>query len=292
MNHAAKRKSEMLLLASAVALTGGLASVPSGRATLLAYEGFNYTAGATVDSLGGGTGWSDNWSSANPNPPSVTAGGLTFGSLVTVGDKLTVPFVSGENGRGAQRNLSSSAAGYFDSGDNLTNSTAWMSILVQPGSDTTDNLNVQLGNTANSQPSFTIASAVVGSGTYYGFDGPSSFDSTGVSVKNGTTVFLVAEITFVNPGAFSEGTNVTLYVDPTPGLTAPAAGTASVSGSIKTLAASGGVSVIGNGWSFDELRFGTTYADVAPAVPEPAPLALAAAAGAGLLLLGRQRRSI
>ena len=122
------------------------------------------------------------------------------------------------------------------------------------------------------------------SGNYYGF---SASNLSSMPVVTGTTAFLVLEMAF---NSTNNTVNLTLYVDPTPGLSTPAAGTSSTTANfLSPFSASGAVNLYGNGWSFDELRFGTTYADVAPAVPEPAPAALLSMAGVVLLLTARRR---
>lgn len=88
--------------------------------------------------------------------------------------------------------------------------------------------------------------------------------------------------------AFTPGTSnveLTLWVNPTPGLAAPdsAGATANIA---KPFGSNGTFSIAGRAWSFDELRFGGSYADVTP-VPEPAALALVGLAVPALL---RRRR--
>ena len=114
--------------------------------------------------------------------------------------------------------------------------------------------------------------------------------SSGVPVVPNETAFLVA------PLQFREGNDLaTLYVNPTPGAAAPAGGV-TYSGldmplvnpilSFQGTGPAGGPAVV---HAFDELRVGDSYADVAPAVPEPACAAFAAVvACAGLVRRARR----
>ena len=84
---------QILVLAAAVSLAG----LTSARATLLAYEGFDYTANATFTGLSGGSGWSTAWALNGGNTlNSVTlAGSFTYTdingySLVTSGNRAHV----------------------------------------------------------------------------------------------------------------------------------------------------------------------------------------------------------
>jgi uncharacterized protein (TIGR03382 family) len=78
-------------------------------------------------------------------------------------------------------------------------------------------------------------------------------------------------------------------VNPPPGATPPAAASATKSdldvGTITTIGFAAGADAT---WTVDEVRIGSTFADVAP-LPEPAAASLAGLAG--LSLLGRRRRS-
>ena len=283
-----------LLSVAAAGICGTFAA--TSHAALVAYEGFNYTATTQVvfstsnPAVDGGTGWSTkSWEETTGNTPYIQAGSLTFGTLATAGNMLTIGYKSGYNGSGAYRTLSTSVANDYTYGGSATN-TMWISELVQQNT-AGDQVAMSLGNAqeingAHYAPiDFGSFAGTVGgvSGNYYGF-GTSNLTST--PVATGTTAFLVLEMAF---NSTNNTVNLTLYVDPTPGLSAPSAGTSSTTDTfLSPFSASGALNLYGNGWSFDELRFGNTYADVA-LVPEPTTLALLAAAGAGILLLPLQR---
>src|SRR5262245_21023903 len=63
---------------------------------VIAYEGFNYTAGFNLNGLNGGTGWGNVWSepnfgTGNPNdlvPETIQAGSLGFSTLPTTGNRV------------------------------------------------------------------------------------------------------------------------------------------------------------------------------------------------------------
>ena len=277
----------MSVLAAGATLCGVGAFGPTVRATLVAYEGFNYTAGITLPAdrnpttWNGGTGWSNTWNTANGDEPVIGTGSLSYGTLATTGNMMTVPNAN-STGNGAERTLDSTAQSDFIYGGSATG-TMWVSALVQQNY-TGDNAAISLGNTQQYQPGITFGSFTSGGVSYYGMASNTTNVAT-APVVTGTAAFLVLEINFTG----NNNIDLTLYVDPAPGLTAPAAGTTSITYSGKPFSSSGGVNVTGTGWSFDELRFGTTYADVAPSIPEPATLALMAAAGTGILLRPRKR---
>jgi hypothetical protein len=112
--------------------------------------------------------------------------------------------------------------------------------------------------------------------------GPST--STGVARTVGQTYLMVLEIEFVTEGS----DRVTLFVNPTPGLSGPSVTGTTITTTkdfclynVQFYPGSGT-----NNGSMDELRFGSTFADVVP-IPEPATIGLL---GLGGLVLLRRRR--
>lgn len=110
----------------------------------------------------------------------------------------------------------------------------------------------------------------------------------------GTTYFLALKFDWTG----GKRPELTLFVNPVPGPTAPAdatgfSGTSSgnygwgnYNTGLKDFTGSPSINMIGKGYTIDELRFGDTFADVAP-VPEPASMGLLAVGGLALL---RRRR--
>jgi len=112
--------------------------------------------------------------------------------------------------------------------------------------------------------------------------GPSA--SSGVARVVGQTYLMVLKIDFLTEGS----DQMTLYVNPTPGLGAPNVTGASIT-TTKDFSLYGVMfypSSSTNAGALDELRFGNTFADVTP-IPEPATIALLVLGGLGLL--GRKR---
>ena len=128
-----------------------------------------------------------------------------------------------------------------------------------------------------------------GDGTYVVEQAGNDFAavSSGVSVVPGRTDFLVAHL------QFRDGNDLaTLFVNPAPGAAEPSGGVTYggldmpvLNPLVQLLGASDNTGVTS---AFDEVRFGDTYAAVAPAAPEPACGALFL--GAMALGLGRRDR--
>jgi hypothetical protein len=251
------------------------------QAVLIAYEGFDYDATATmpdanadgkpdVSTQNGGIGFTGAWAeTASGNHDYVQSGSLSFGALDT----------SGNSARAIQpQDVTSNLLRTFPLVSATSGSELWFSYLVRR----------ETGNNTALIPAFTVTlepSAGGGDDVIVGdIDGrntlvvargadPSNVGDTGVVTQTGTTYLLVAKISFL-PGADT----VSLFVNPTPGATAPA--TPQATKSDFNFTSLDRVRVFASSslreWSYDEIRVGTTYADVA--VPEPS--------AAGLLLAG------
>jgi hypothetical protein len=104
--------------------------------------------------------------------------------------------------------------------------------------------------------------------------------STGVARIVGQTYLMALKIEFLTEGS----DKVTLFVNPTPGLAAPNVTGASIT-TVKDFCLYGVAFYPGSGLNngaMDELRFGSTFADVTP-IPEPLTIALLGLGGLGLL---------
>jgi hypothetical protein len=236
----------------------GIILLPAFALGSPAEDAFAYAVGP-LPGNNGGSGWGGSWSGADID---VVGSSLSHpsGGLITTGGAAqlnpTSPFASAQ----AVRNLSSSL------GD--SDETIWVSFLIKP---------LDLG--AVSYFGITIGSAgdpvlpdptrlFVGYyGTNYNMNSWGHLtDNVDVpGVVSGQTTFLVLALDIFVSG----NETATLYVNPTPGLAAPdVAGSTPKSdldlGTFNTLTVSGGRGLGTNHSQLDEIRVGSTYAEVAP----------------------------
>ena len=274
------RRPLVRLLVACLAVT--LAARFAGAA---AYEGFDYPVGPNTAPLRGGSGFVDGTTSDTPNgwrPGAImAAGSLTdpTGTLATTGNHLT-----GVRSFTVERRLAETLG--------TPGTDVWMSWLQRRSENSPGFEGLVL-----LQPTGSGAFGLYfvgepgggpGDGTFVIERAGQDFDavSSGVPVLANQTAFLVTHF------QFREGNDsATLYVNPTPGA-APPTGGVTFSGLdmpllnplIEFIGATDNRPVT---YDFDELRIGSTYAAVAPTVPEPTAIA-AAAAALGLAL--RRRR--
>lgn len=223
----------------------------------IASEPFDYSAGA-LGTSSGGTGWTGSWAGGSTN---VTSPGLTS-SGIGAGNKLT----TNNDNNGAFRSLASQGT---------DGTTVWLGYLANgTGSAAAGYAGVSLFAGA-SENLFTGKRT---SQTVWGLQrsGGSSGDST--IAADSTTHFLVFQIEF-GAGTTAGNERVTMYVDPTPGVApnvAPAVTLTDVTSFTfdRVRIQSGN----GSAFSVDEVRIGTTFADV----PEPAAAGLLGVAALGL----------
>ena len=255
---------------SCVAIAAAIISVGSWAQAQTASDSFNYTAGTgALANQNGGSGWSSNWGGGTN---SVTSPGLTFSkngqTLVSSGNMATTV----GNDTGNFRQLPST----------ISTGTEWVSLLTKLDSGTggTGYAGFSLFN--GGSENLFIGQPF--NNPNWGLDQSTGLQATTVPV-DGTTHLLVAQIDY---GAGAGGQDrVRLYIDPTPGLSAPdvtpavdVSTTRSASFNQVRIQAGSGASPI----DFDEVRLDTSYAGVTPAaVPEPMTLGLLGVAAAGLL---------
>jgi hypothetical protein len=266
-----------VLVAGAVALMSG-----SAEAALIAYDGFassDYTLGDPVYPAGGmgpnsGTGWTDGWqgsSGGNTTAPRYVASGLSYSGLASSGY--------------AAASLSYQLGGQSTAERNFTNtatSDLWFSFLIQLNSSTelaSGNPNQNYGGIALEDPSFSkyIYVGVGGGATNYGLQ------TMAAGIVSSTTAPTVGQTELLLVHVDSSDT-ASLWIDPTLG-GAPL-GTPDVTVT-SPFAPSGFGGLYWSdtwGWTYDELRIGTTLADVTPAsAPVPEPPTWTILAGAALL---------
>ncbi len=253
------------------------------RATLIVSEPFDYPPSSTLVGRGGGTGFNGNWVpggfNAGVNDYSVGNGSLAYQDLATSGNDVTTGFHNVING--VTRNLASIVGG--------PGTTAYLSFVIRPegtvgqgafngffGLDVTGANNNELF--IGKPGSFAINNYVL---EQRGGPPAGSQIASPLQAISGQSALLVVRADFGTGGT----DRFTLYADPTPGGPEPLAGV------VKSDLRLGGfraVTLYSTGaFSLDEIRIGTTFADVTPtAVPEPSSLALVGVGG--LLLLARR----
>lgn len=261
-----------LKLACLTALVLGAAS-PASHAALLVYEGFNYTAGSTVTGQTGGSGnWNGAW--AGSSSYIVSTPGLTYTGLSTSGNAAfdnTGPF---------QSNLRA-----YTGVNGSDGSVLWMSALVNAA---TLNNDLRLYGLADNG----VLGGDGGAGIYIGggiVNTRIGFGSgtSSLTYTLGTTFLVVAKYEFSDTAGADK---ITLWVNPSLATT-PTTGGASQSGNFSASWVTSPMMGFrgGNNWTgtVDEIRLGTTFADVV--VPEPGAFSLACLGGLGLLLRSRRR---
>jgi len=289
------------------------AALPSARATLLVYEGVNgYTTGSLAaqkpnDSTVGldkTKGYYDGASPSRAGGYTVQSTGLTFGPLETSGGALS--FNGGTNVIGPDLDLGSIAF----------TGTLWSSYLVTlsaRGTAAADGVVIRIGDTpadstgnhfsswADSRQSSTAVAVGYSKGN-------TAVNGTG-SLALGTTYIIISEFTRVGesvstgtPGvatswALTESQFAAFLAD---GGDEAALARASVTATaMHSTGANGtqafsssqsiGIITVNDSGVLDELRYGSTLADVIP-IPEPATAALLAGLGCGVFLLLRRSR--
>ena len=252
---------------AALAITGLLAA--SAQAGVVAYEGFDYTAGTVLHpTANGGTGWASAWVLRDSAGLKVATSGLSYPGLPSsVGLALTP--VVGEADQ-ELRKMSSSVTG-----------VSYISFLVQTRSNGASFLRV--GPDGGEFASFGVKGTTLFANNSFTHDASDSLGTTG-ALAAGVTHLIVAKVDLLNGGLLS------VYADPTAGAAEPAspAVTYAITAPISydTIAVAG-VWVGTTNVLFDEIRVGTTFADVT-SVPEPTSIALLGAAAMGLI--ARRRR--
>lgn len=281
----------MRLLPILTTAAASLALGSASHATLIAYDGFEgYTSDAALQGNSGGSGWATNWASLS--------------SVVAVSPSTPLTYTSGAISlSGGTRSAQVSTTGTTDNVASRSftaqTGTVYFSFLfrIEAGAGADDFIQFSLNNDTDILNSGSIGdlSNVSGANTFSarigGVSGGASAQSTTPAV-GATTFFLVGKISKTSGGNYNR---MSLFVNPT-ALTEPGVASASQSAdagfeslSFFTVRASNLEST--DQYRFDELRIGTTWADVVTApIPEPsawAPLAGAAALSAAFL---RRRR--
>jgi hypothetical protein len=271
------------------ALAASLAS--SASATLIAYEGFNSYSSGALTGGSGGTGWLGNWATGG------TSMNVAAGFSGAPGDQAAF-----DDSSAARTNVRQ----WRDPATDLADGTViWASVQVRhtAGTDAMFSLFQQSGQTGSA---FGIATTTSDAGTGNFRIGVRD-TGTSVYAANGTTVTGAATaVSTATPATVylkytlsttALNDRLDVYVNP---LTDPGVNPGSISITTRTfyVTSLGGQQGTGNlimtGFSsglvgFDEIRIGTTFADVS-AIPEPSSFAALAGLGVLGLVASRRRR--
>ena len=259
-----------LVLIACSALVSCLLAAPAG-ASLIAYEGFDYAAGASLNGLNGGSGWSNAWSAGNPLAFIATPG-LDFTGLGTTGGAATATAKpnppSGSDITFESRTLSSTVG--------ADGTTLYLSVLLRPESGFGFYGGINLG---------ALFLGKSGTTSTYGLENSVGTASSSVVANAGETTLLLLRAQFL------AGNDVLdLFVNPVAGAPLPLVADATLP--LFDLGLTDAIVVNNAGaWTADEIRLGTTVEDVLPAaVPEPASMSLLMS-GLAAAALARRRRA-
>jgi len=237
----------------------------TARAVLVVYDGFDYAANADMNGLNGGTGWGAATWTGTAGTRQIRTPGSNYTSLSTVGNKA---FIQASTA-GTFRMLPSLQGG-------TDGTTVWISFIGQrdPATQVLDrfySLSMYQGGTASGNERFSIGEPSNNTNNLWGIHFTST--ATGRQEIAGDSIFsesfLLARIDY--HGDTTTNDDVYLWGNYNISLGEPAIGTAhasSIAGfnlafdrvALRAGAASGGLPNA-QGF-FDELRIGTTFADV------------------------------
>jgi S1-C subfamily serine protease len=220
-------------------------ALPAPASLAMLYDGFAYPVGGAVEAQNGGKGnWGNAWVERGQGSTAsvISGGGLTFANLKTSGNAI---LTTSDLPVGEYRQ--------FRSSPGKIGPVLFISYLVKP-------INVNHNN-AYFELVYGGVSIGGGHGCYsLNRSGGGSLVETHVPVVPGQTAFLVVRITF---GADNSNDIVDLFVNPAPGRPLPVTPDAT-----KSDQNTGRPNEFNFGCNircvFDEVRFGRTFAEVAP----------------------------
>lgn len=274
MSVRAASSSFRLLTPLAAAACGAVLCLPTAApAGFIAYEGFNYPVtnlprGTPLNGQNGGTGFSGPWSvlPGSPTPPTNyvinTTGSLSYPGLSTSGNQASIEQSSQING--LRRSFS----------QDLNGQVYYLSALIRP-----------LGTVATAQFFGLALDSLGGTDVFVGKPGNANqwslenVGGTGQSRSNYTAVSGQTDLLVLKMDLTSGLDEFTLWVNPILGPTDPPSFSA-FKGDVNVGELDGLVLYSTGAFAIDEIRLGTSFAEVTPAaVPEPSSLALLSLCG-------------
>src|SRR5688500_2076238 len=261
----------------AFGLVGCALATGSALGQLNAYEPFAYTPiGSDVlgKSGGGSFGYSGPWQAGGFNASifdhaDVGAGSLSFGDLLTSGNRMTSTAQQAISGVTRPLTAPLGAAG----------TTQYFSFVVRPegalNGGAFNGFFTVLFETA-AEPELAIGKAGAGTLDRYMIEsrGGAGQVASNVPVVVNQTALPVVTAQF---SAAAANDVFTLYVNPTPGGPEPLTGAVKADANLGPVT---GLTIYSTGaFSADELRVGNTFASVTPAVPEPSAVGVMGLAG-------------
>jgi hypothetical protein len=254
-------------------LAGILLKAAPADAALIAYESFDYTPGSDVRGQNGGSGWAagSSWAGYDPSvtwPGLITSSSLSYRSLVTQGNALTTATTPTTYPPPSSALYWRNLPQFGQEG-----TTLYVSFLFrpEPGYGVYGGVNL----TDNSYNGIFVGKSGADGYNNYGLEGPlNDINSSGVPVTAGETAFMVLKAQFL------AGNDIySLYVNPVLDGSEPALPSV-VKTDFDPANPLIGTTFIFNNYGYytiDEIRVGTTYADVTPSkTPEPDSLVLIA----------------
>lgn len=269
-----------LVLISACAWSHSALSVYDGFLT----GGGNYTAGSVIGQNPAGSGFSAAWEKPgySSNNLSVQAGGLSYGSLISSGGSLTTSLSSTRAGRLLSSPITSTSIGTFYISflvsTSSTSASDYRSVEFHKntGFDDANDRVIQVG----------VASADMGTNGYglRLFSNNSFRIPLSSAADTGTHLVVIR----LDQSAANNGDTVTAWFDPVSlGGSEPGGSSGTLSGFNMELSRFSAAQFANTAIAADEIRIGTTWAEVTP-VPEPS-IALIGLLGIGTLTRRKRR---
>jgi hypothetical protein len=295
------------LFAACLAMSGVVV-----EGTLLTYEGFDYSSGANLAGQSGGSGWrtpsGGDWlpdgASGGGPAGTIASSGLNYSSAgYTSAQAAHLPvsglaLTAGRNHRYLAIDAGAvyDTAGFRDGGNRLgaadaggvgsINNTLYGSFLLHSSDWSAARMIFELNdNGASPANDLRIAQDSAGSGFSL-----SNGDGNGLSTVSSTptssnTYMIVFRVDFSDQ---NNGDNLTFWLNPEAGISAPATGGISLTNTRNFTFNNIEMRAVNGNVVFDEFRMGTTWESVA-AIPEPGTLALVGIALGSLVLFRRRK---